>query len=56
MNTDAKFEALMNEFNEKMTKEKEMIVNNVEAQLKTLIDQVRPAVKLIFIGLSIYMF
>lgn len=40
LNTDKKLETILSEFNEKMLKEKELILNNVESQVKQLTEQV----------------
>lgn len=40
LNTDKKFENVLNEFNEKIRKEKEIILMNVENQIKSLGEQV----------------
>ena len=39
-NADQRFEEVLNEFNEKIRKEKEIVLENVEHELKSLTEQV----------------
>lgn len=39
-NSDKKLESILVEFNEKLTKEKEIVLSNVDGHIKSLLEQV----------------
>lgn len=40
INSEKKLESILTEFNERMSKEKEIVVSNIDTQLKSLLEQV----------------